>query len=113
MARQEKNPENKEKNEKPEPKPKKEKPVPIFLETAFTVSRVCVILIGLTAAILSLLAGNDVLSSAIRSVVAMLVTGFLFWLITWLVIRGSMDTVIASIKKASNEAHQNTKDLSA
>ena len=113
MARPEKNPEDQEKNENPEPKARKERPVPILLETAFTVSRISVILIGLTAAVLSLLAGNDVLSSAIRSVVAMLVMAFLLWLITWLVIRGSMDTVIACIKQASNEAHQKTKDLSA
>jgi hypothetical protein len=60
-----------------------------------------------------MMAGNDILTYALRSVAAILVTGILLWLITWLVIRGSMDTVITSIKEASRNAVKNSKDLSA
>jgi hypothetical protein len=106
-------PEKAETKDKKEKKPSKERPVPILMETAFTFSKIVVILMGLVVGGLSLLAGNDVISSALRSMVAILATGFMLWLITWLVIRGSMNTVITSIQQASKNSGNHTKDLSA
>jgi len=102
-----------EAKEKKEPKLKKQKPMPILLETAFTISRSLVILTGAGVAVLSLLAGNDIVVTALRSVAAILVTGFLLWVITWLLIRGSMNSLITSIRKASQNERRSTKDYSA
>ncbi len=103
---------NQDKNKK-ETKSRSEKPVPVLFEVMFTISKIGVMGIGLLAAGISLFSGNDLISSVFRSMAAMLVVGILLWFLTWLVVRGSFNTLITSIKQANGNLSETTKDIKA
>ncbi len=96
-----------------ETKSRADKPVPVLFEVIFTISKVAVMCIGISTAAISLLSGNDFISSLIRSVAAMLIFGILLWFLTWLVVRGSFDALITSIKNANGNFSETTKDIKA
>jgi hypothetical protein len=91
----------------------KQMPVPLLIETAFTGSKVVVIVLGVFLALVSLSSGNSLVTAAIHSIVGMIVIGIIAWLIVWMVVRGSMDSLISEIKQAKQAEPENTKDYTA
>jgi hypothetical protein len=64
---------------------------PILLELVYTVLVLVVIGVGLSAAILSWMAGADLLMIVVRAGGACLVTGLLAWIIYWLIANGVVE----------------------
>ena len=91
-------------NAKPEKKPRSGKKAappkkvklarrraPILLELTYTLFVMVVIGTALSTAIISLLAGADLLMVVVRSGAALLSTGFIFWVVYWLMATGIIE----------------------
>lgn len=94
-----------EAEERPEAAPgqaagKPEVRLPILLEMALTLSRLLILLAGVSAALLSLKAGAGLPMAIARGGAALLISGLLLWLVNWMLARRSLEAVIAQLEQA-------------
>ena len=82
--------------------------LPILWETVNTFSRIIVTLLGVAVAVISYISGSGFLMSAIRAGAAMLAVGFIFWLVYWKIVKGSIDMMGDLLKK---QEEQNDRDV--
>ena len=105
------------------PASKKVKPprrrAPILLELTYTLFVLVVIGAGVSTAVISLLAGADMLMVVVRSGGALLSTGFILWIVYWLMATGIIEVrrqqVLeeAAKQKAAAEKGQSTVEFEA
>lgn len=82
--------------EKPKKKEKVKKQrveLPPLIEMTITFSRTSVVLITMVVALISLSTGADLLTLFVRSIVAMMVSGLLLWLVSWWVTQNYFDSM--------------------
>jgi hypothetical protein len=103
--------------------PKKVKPprrrAPILLELTYTLFVLIVLGAGISTAVISLLAGADLLMVVVRSGGALLSVGFILWVVYWLMATGIIEArrqqVLeeAARQKAAAEKAQSTLEFEA
>lgn len=118
----EKKPRGGKKNTKPAA-PKKAKPprrrAPILLELTYTLFVLIVLGASVSTAVISLLAGADLLMVVVRSGGVLLSVGFILWVVYWLMATGIIEArrqqVIeeAARQKAATEKAQSTLEFEA
>lgn len=99
---------------KPATKPEKKvsakkrtrKAVPVLWEAAFSGSMAIIVILGATVSLLSFLVGCDPWMVLLRGLVTILVLGIILWLMTWLVIRGSMDNLLDEMEELSKKQQE-------
>jgi uncharacterized membrane protein len=89
--------------------------VPLLLETALTLSQLSLIVTGVSIFVMSMQAGADLTTSALRSGAALLVVGLVLWLANWLLARGSLEAVARQMREAAEaqSAAHGTLDVNA
>jgi NADH:ubiquinone oxidoreductase subunit 6 (subunit J) len=99
---------------KPAAKPEKKTPakkrtmkaVPILWEAAFSGSMAVIVILGAVVSLLSFLVGCDPWTVLLRGLVTILALGIILWLMTWLVIRGSMDNLLEEMEELSKKQQE-------
>jgi len=92
---------------------------PVLLELAYTLFMLMVIGAGVSTAVLSLLAGADILMVVVRTGGAVLSVGFILWVVYWLmatsIIEVRRQQVIeeAAKQRAASEKAQSTMEFEA
>ena len=87
------------------------KRLPALIETAFTISMLVTVLVGVATALLSYMAGCDPTNIILRAAVATLSVGFITFFFSYLVARGAIQTVAAQTREATGP--KSSKDISA
>ena len=93
------------KKEKPQnlPKATKGTRLPALWEVVITYAKIIVTLLGMSMFVVSYINGASLIWCAIRAGAAMLAVGLVFWLMYWMVVRGSLDLAESLIKERQNE----------
>ena len=88
---------------------------PALLELAITLSQLGLIIVGAAIFAISLQAGADLITSALRAGAGVLVGGLTRWLTNWWVARGSLTAVASQMREAAkNQAETHgTLDVNA
>lgn len=107
MAKKEK---NKTKVTEKKPSQAKER-LPILLDFTFSVSSLVIFLIGIITMALSMFAGVDVLTAAMRGCVAMFGLGIPAWLINFHISQNALESIRLELAKAK-EAQKNNSGSS-
>ena len=76
----------------------------LLLETVHVLSRLAVIGVGLGVALLSAMAGSDMLAVAVRAGGAMLGMGLLLWFINWVLHRAVLEMVRLQLAEAAGQS---------
>lgn len=105
------------KPETPKPAPKQKvhprRRVPLLLETAFTLTKLTVLITGPVVLGLSLQAGVGLLMAALRAALALFVVGLLLWGANWVLARSALDAMHAQMAEAQGEPPSPTVELEA
>jgi|SRR5579859_4703521 len=86
---------------------------PLLLEMTITLSQLGLVIAGTSIFALSLQAGADLITSALRSGAAVLVVGLVLWLVNWLLARGSLEAVMRQMREADQHDSHGTLDVNA
>jgi hypothetical protein len=86
--------------------------LPILWETVSTLSQIIITLFGIGIAVISYLSGSNFLICAIRAGIAMVSIGLLFWLIYWIITRGTMDLMHSLYDERQQELKKNSSSNS-
>ncbi|MBI3762796.1 MAG: hypothetical protein HY260_13190 [Chloroflexi bacterium] len=76
----------------------------LLLETAHTLSQILVTTVGVGVALMSVLAGADLLMVIARAGGAVLAVGWLLWLANWLLQRGVSETARRQLEEAARQS---------
>jgi hypothetical protein len=90
-------------------------PYSALLDYSFSVSKLVVILVGIITAGISVVSGATVLVAGIRGGLAILAIGIIFWLVNWILSKGSMDATVKEIiaKAERVKLAQNEEDVAS
>ena len=109
MAKPE-NPEPQQPAVPPPPKKKKEKPVkgkmevPPMVDLVISFSRSVVLLISILVALISISSGCDLQTIFVRFLAALIVSGMVLWLVSWLFTQQYYENALVKPKKDSETA---------
>ena len=106
----------KKKPETPKPKTRQESErksnrdprLPLLLDFTLILSKACVGIVGGLVALISILGGAPLWTAALRSGAAMVVTGMLWWLFNWFLLRKALEIAIVEMAKRADETPQST-----
>jgi len=77
--------------------------IPIYLEASLTISRIVVMVLGVSITLVTLYAGSTIQTAAIRGGVATLTFGLLTWFLNWFINPYSIEEVIGEIASENSE----------
>lgn len=84
-------------------KGKKPERLPFLLSFTFSLAQLVVILLGLSVAILSMLAGAALFMAVLRASAAMLSVGIVLYLVNWYLSRNSLEAIRQEIIRKSEK----------
>jgi hypothetical protein len=90
------------------PKTPKGTRLPILWETVNTLSRIIITLTGIGVAVMSYFHGSNFLMCAVRAGAAMVSIGLLFWMIYWMITRGTLDLMHSLYDERQQELKKNS-----
>ena len=90
----------------PEPK-QAELRLPLYLDASLTISRILVMVLGVSITLISLYAGCTLEIAALRGGLATLTVGLIAWFLNWFINQYSLEEAIAEIEKENENNESN------
>lgn len=104
----------------PEKKKKKEKPVkpkievPPVVDMVISFSKTTVLLISILVALISINSGSDLQTIFVRALTALIVSGVIIWLVSWMFTQQYLESILTQPKKDADGSEDGMmKDLKA
>ena len=111
MSKQDQNAES-PKPEKATAKSSSPSTLPVLFDVSFSISKLIIILIGVVTSVISVASGATILHAAIRGGLAILSIGIILWLINWIMVKESLESVLVKVNKLKSHTTDNSSGAS-